>query len=428
MKLETIHYLIALLIFLIFVSAFFSAAEIGMMSLNRYRLRHLVRKKTPGAKRASELLERPDRLLGIILIGNNFANILASAVATVIAVHFFSNLGVVLTTIVLTLVILIFAEITPKTLAALYPEQIAFPSSLILKFLLLIMYPLVWIINGISNGLLRIFGIKLTHGGLDTLSHEELHTVVREAAGKTASGYQRMLVSILDLEKATVEDIMIPRNEIIGINMEDDWQTILNQLTISQHTRLPIYRESIDHVEGILHLRKALNLLAENRLNKENLQKIADEVYFVPEGTSLNVQLINFQQQKTRSALVVDEYGDIQGLITLEDILEEIVGEFTTNLASTTDEVRRQKDGSYLVEGGVTIRELNRMMHWELPTSGPKTLNGIIVENLETLPTTGVCLRLAGYPIEIIEVQENTVKTARIWPKLRVVPHEFEKE
>lgn len=399
-----------------------------MMSLNRYRLRHLVRKKVAGAKRASELLERPDRLLGIVLIGNNFANILASSVATIIAVRFFGNLGIVLTTVLLTLVILIFAEITPKTLAALYPEQIAFSSSFILKILLVVFYPVVWVVNGISNGILRIFGVKLTHGGLDTLSHEELHTVVRETAGKNVAGYQRMLVSILDLEKATVEDIMIPRNEIIGINIEEDWQTILHQLTISEHTRLPIYRESIDHVQGILHLRKALNLLAKNQLNRESLQQIAEEVYFVPEGTSLNVQLINFQQQKIRSALVVDEYGDIQGLATLEDILEEIVGEFTTNLADSSEEVKRQKDGSYLVDGGVTIRELNRIMHWDLPTGGPKTLSGLIVEYIETLPATGVGLRLAGYPIEIVEVQENMVKTARIWPKLRIVPKEIEKD
>lgn len=419
MSTTTLHILIGLLIFLIFLSAFFSAAEIGMMSINRYRLRHLVRKKIPAAKRVNQLLDRPDRLLGVILIGNNFANILASSVATVIAVKLFGDIGVAIVTALLTLIILIFAEITPKTLAVLYPEKVAFPSSLILKWLLVFMYPLVWVINSISNGLLRLFGIKLKRGVLDTISHEELRTIVREATGKSVSMYQEMLLSILDLQKVTVEDIMVPRSEIIGIDLEQDWKTILQQLTTTEHTRLPIYRENIDQVQGVLHLRRALNLMAQNRLSKHTLLEIADEVYFVPEGTPLNTQLINFRQEKRRSGFVVDEYGDIEGLITLEDILEEIVGEFTTNLATASKDIQRQKDGSYLVAGNVTVRELNRTMKWELPIRGPKTLNGLIIEYLEALPSAGVCMRLGGYPIEIAEVEENTVKIARIWPKLR---------
>jgi len=417
----TLHLLIGLLIFLILLSAFFSAAEIGMMSLNRYRLRNLVRQKNATAKRVNDLLERPDRLLGVVLIGNNFANILASSVATFIALKLFGDVGVAIATVILTAVILIFAEITPKTLAALYPEKVAFPSSLPLKILLFLMYPLVWLINGIANGILRLMGIKLKRGVLDTISHEELRTIVREATGKSISMYQEMLLSILDLQKVTVEDIMIPRNEIIGIDIEQDWDIILEQLSVSQHTRLPVYRETIDRVEGMIHLRHALNLNAQNKLTKQNLLAIAGPVYFVPEGTSLNVQLINFRQEKQRIGLVVDEYGEILGLITLEDILEEIVGEFTTNLPTARKDIQRQKDGSYLVDGSATIRELNRTMKWELPSRGPKTLSGAIVEYLETLPRTDVCLRLAGYPIEIDEVEENKVKVARIWPKLRVI-------
>jgi Mg2+/Co2+ transporter CorB len=274
-----------------------------------------------------------------------------------------------------------------------------------------------------------LLGIKLKRGGLDTISHEELRTIVREASGKTLSSYQKMLLSILDLQKVIVEDIMVPRNEIIGIDIESDWEDILRLLTISQHTRLPIYRETIDQIEGIVHLRRALNLLAQNSLNKQTLLEAAEEPYFVPEGTPLNVQLVNFRKRKRRSALVVDEYGDILGLITLEGILEEIVGEFTTSLAAAArKDIHRQKDGSYLVDGSVTIRELNRIMSWEFPTEGPKTLNGLIVEHLEALPATGIALRLAGYPIEIVEVEENKVKTARIWPKLRIAPEKSLKE
>lgn len=424
MNSSILHLLITLLIFLIFCAAFFSAAEIGLMSLNRYRLRHLVRKRYPAALRVSKLLERPDRLLGLILIGNNFANILASAVATVIAIHLYGDYGVLIATILLTMVILIFAEITPKTLAALHPERIAFLCSGVLKILLFILFPFVWLSNAVSNGILRTFGVKLKRGGLDTISHEELRTIVREATGKAVSHYQDMLISILDLQKIMVEDIMVPRNEIIGINIEENWESILKQLTTSQHTRLPVYSETIEKVRGILHLRHALNLLADNRLDKKTLLEITSEAYFVPESTPLNTQLINFRRERCRSALVVDEYGEILGLITLEDILEEIVGEFTTNLPAARKNILLQKNGSYLVDAGITIRELNRIMKWEFPVAGPKTLSGLIVEYLEALPNKEVCLRLAGYPIEIEEIEENTVKTARIWPKLRQQPRE----
>lgn len=389
------------------------------MAINRYRLRHLARKKNAAALRVNALLERPDRLLGVILIGSTFANIFASAVATVLAVRFWGDFGVAATTLILTLIILIFAEITPKILAALYPERIAFGAALPLKYLLKVLYPLVWIASEIAKGLLRLFHIKVAGYKIDSLSHEELRSIVNEAVGKSSSNYHDMLLGILDLGKATVEDIMVPRNEIVGINLDEDWNKILTQLRTCEHTRLPIYHGSIDSVEGVLHLRKVLNLFAENKPNKEDLLRAADQVYFIPEGTPLNKQLINFQQQKVRIGLVVDEYGDIQGLVTLEDILEEIVGQFTTDFSATTKDIISQEDGSYLINGTVNIRELNRALGWELPTDGPKTLNGLILEYLQTIPTTGICLRIAGYPIEVLKIEGNSIKIVRIHPLKR---------
>lgn len=413
------HILFISILLLLCVSAFFSCAETAMMSLNRYRLRHLMR-KNPSAKRVNDLLQRPDRLLGVILLGSNVVGITASALTTLLAYHWFGDLGVLFGTIILTIAFLVFGEIAPKTLAAMHPEPIALALSLPLKILLTLAYPIVLILNLIVNGLLRLFRVKVSGLDVGVLSHEELHTVVREATKKVGTSHRDMLLSILDLEKASVEDVMVPRNDILGIDIENDWDVILQQLTLSQHTRLPIYRETIENVVGILHLRRALNLLAQNRLDKNSLLGVTEPPYFVPEGTLLNVQLINFRLRKLRSGLVVDEYGDILGLITLEDILEEIVGEFTTNVVATTRKnIRRKKDGSYLVEGGVSVRDLNRIMKWELPITGPKTLSGLIVEYLEMLPQGGLCLRLAGYPIEILEIEENTVKTAQIWPKLR---------
>lgn len=426
-NLHTTHILVGLLIFLIILSAFFSAAETAMMSLNRYRLRNLVRKNHRAAKYASELLERPDLLLSVILIGDNCADIFASSVATLLVLQQFGHAAVAFSTLVLTLIILIFAEIAPKTWAAMYPERVAFASVYILKFLLVVLYPVIWLINGASNLVLRVFGVKVSRKSLEKLNHEELRTVLREATGLTVTSYQGMLLSILDLEAKTVEDIMIPRQDILGIDLDEDWNLILQNLTKSQHTRIPLYSDSIDHVKGMLHLRHALNLMAKDRLNKKTLLEIADPVYFVPEGTPLNVQLGNFKKQRCRSALVVDEYGDILGLITLEDILEEIVGEFTTSLDVATQDVQKQKDDSYLVDGSVNIRELNRLAHTDLPIEGPKTLNGLILEYLETLPIVGIGFRLSGYPIEIIAVEENMVKTAKIWPKARLLLGDLKK-
>ena len=413
----SISTLVILLILLINIAIFFALAETAMLSVNRYRLRHLVKQNNRTAKIVQQLLERPDRLLGVILFCNTFANIFASAIATLIAIHYFGQTGVMLATVGLTLLILILGEVTPKTLAALYPQQLAFAAAWPLFLLLKILYPLIWIINAIANGVLRLMGITVGLKAVEHFSHDELRTVLHEAGGKIPRDYQAMLLKVLDLGKVTVEDIMIPRNEMIGIDLTDEWEKILDQLTNSQHTRLPVYKSDIDQVVGMLHLRKALNLLAKEDLNKESLLDAAEKCYFVPKGTSLNIQLLNFRREKQRTGLVVNEYGDIQGLVTLEDILEEIVGEFTTDITAITNKsIHPQSDGSYLVDGGTTLRELNHLLKYKFPLKGPKTLSGLIVEYLETIPQAGTGLRLAGYPMEILQVKDNMIKTVKIIP------------
>jgi len=403
---------------LILVSAYFSGSETGMMSLNRYRLRHLEKQKHKGARRVSKLLARPDRLIGLILIGNNLVNIAASAIATVIGLRLFGDMGILIATIALTLVILIFAEVTPKTLAALYPEKIAFPSSILLTLLLKLLFPLVVIVNWITNGFLMILGINAEQREQHSLSSEELRTVVNESGALLHQRDQDMLVSILDLEKVSVEDIMIPRSELVGIDVNDDWKRILKQLTQANHTRVLLYRDSIDDVVGYIHARDALKLLSKSQFTKATLLRAVRELYFIPEGTPLNIQLLKFQHAKERLGLVVDEYGDIQGLVTLEDILEEIVGDFTTTMTPTTsDEVILQPDGSYLVDGSASIRDINKEMSWKLPTDGPKTLNGLIIEYLEEIPQSNISLRIAGYPVEIIDVAGNMIKSVRVMPE-----------
>ena len=411
--------LLGLIIFLIFVSAFFSGSETGLISLNRYRLRHLAKGGHKGAKRAHQLLKRPDRLIGLILLGNNFVNILASAIATILAVRLLGEEGVWVATALLTIVVLIFAEITPKTLAAMRPERFAFPASAILKPLGWLLTPLVLLFNTIPSAMLRLFGVSQEELTEHSISREELRTVVNEAGAMIPQRHQKMLLGILDLEKATVEDIMVPRNEITGIDLDDDWEHILKQLRNSQHTRLPVYRGEIDQVVGILHLRNFLGLQRKSDLTREDLEGVIRESYFIPEATPLNTQLLNFQKQRRRIGLVVDEYGDIQGLVTLDDILEEIVGEFTTDPSTSSKDIHPQEDGSFLVDGSANIRELNRIMHWDLPTDGPKTLNGMITEYLETIPEAGTSLLLEGYPIDIVQTGANTVKTIRIDPSLR---------
>jgi Mg2+/Co2+ transporter CorB len=408
----SIHLLLGILFLLIILSGFFSGSETGMMSLNRYRLRHLVKNKHRGARKASQLLEHPDRLIGVILIGNNLVNILAASIATVVAVRIWGDAGIAIATIALTLVILIFSEVTPKTLAAMHPERIAFPAAFLLQPLLKLMYPAVWLVNSITNGLLRLLGVKSTGGKQDHLSTEELRTIVNEAGALIPQRNQSMLLSILELDQVTVQDIMIPRNEVIGIDIDDDLNVILERVSNSEHTRLPVYKGDINKVIGILHLRKMARVLSGGSLSKAALMQEMHEPYFTPESTPLQVQLLNFQKEGRRIGLVVDEYGDIQGICTLEDILEEIVGELSDTRRVENQDIHPQDDGTYFIDGSATIRDINKAMEWGLPIDGPKTLNGLITETLEFIPGSNVCLSIAGYRIETIQIQDNLIKMA----------------
>ncbi|MCG7552421.1 HlyC/CorC family transporter [Pseudoalteromonas sp. Of11M-6] len=400
---------------LILMSAYFSSSETGIMSINRIRLRHLEKENHRGAKRVSNLLNRPDRLIGLILIGNNLVNIAAAQVATIIGLRLYGDMGIAVATFALTLVVLIFAEVTPKTLAALYPEKVAFPSSVILKVLLKVLFPLVVATNWITNGMLRLVGITPQEIEEHSLSKEELKTVVNESSAMLPSNHQNMLTSILDLDHVTVEDIMIPRSEINAIDINDEWKDIARQLTNAQHTRVLLYRDQIDDAVGFIHARDALRLLTKEQFDKPSLLRAVREIYYVPENTSLNTQLIKFQEAKERIGLVVDEYGDIQGLVTLEDILEEVVGDFTTTQTrAPSEDVNMQRDGSVMVDGSVNVRDLNKEMSWDLPTEGPKTLSGLIVEHLEDIPDAPLGLTISGYKMEVIEIKENMIKMVKI--------------
>jgi len=410
--------LFLILFLLILLSAFFSGSETALLTLNRYRLRHQADQGNRGARRARKLLDRPDRLIGLILLGNNFVNIMASSLATVIAIRLGGEAAIGIAAGLLTLVILIFAEVTPKTYATLHPERLAFPAAYVYGPLLKLLYPVVWLVNLFTNGLLRLMGIAPEDGGQGTaLSREELRTVVSEAGAMIPERSRSMLLGILDLERATVEDIMIPRNEVDGIDIQDSAEEIIQAVRNTNYTRLPLYDGGIDNVIGVFHARNALHALLEKGLGKEHLRAIARQPYFVPEGTPLYQQLLNFQHTKQRVGLVVDEYGDFQGLITLADLLEEIVGEFTTDPSDSISEIQPAEDGSLLIDCGIGLRELNRVLRWELPTDGPKTLNGLILEYLETIPEPGTSLKLSGHPMEIIQTADNGVKTVRIIPR-----------
>jgi Mg2+/Co2+ transporter CorB len=403
---------------LILLSAYFSSSETGMMSINRYRLKHLENEGHAGAQRVQKLLQRPDRLIGLILIGKNFVNVFASIIAAQICVSLFGDLGVAIAGVALTIILLIFAEVTPKTLAALHPEKISFPSSLILSPLLFIFMPIVVALNWITNGILALFKINPKNINGDTLSQEELRTVVYEAGNMIPKKHQDMLVGILDLEKVTAEDIMVPRSDIMAIDINDEWKDIQKQLVNAQHTRVLLYRDSIDDAVGFVHVRDALRLLSKDQFTKASLLRAVREIYFTPESTPLHTLMYKFQAAKERIGLVVDEYGDIQGLVTLEDILEEIIGDFTTSfLPDHSKEANLQQDGSVLIDGSANIRELNKELDWQFPTEGPKTLNGLILEYLEDIPEANISLRLAGYPIEVLEMRDNMVKTVRVIPE-----------
>ncbi len=411
MESDTFAYLILFLSFVL--CAFCSASETGIMTLNRYRLKHLS-KTEAYAKRVTRLLIHPERMLGAILIGNTLATATCASIVHQIAEGAWGDIGVIVAPILVTLVLLIFAEVMPKTIAILKPEKTARFVSLPLQGMLWFLYPLVRMANGVSNSLLHLLGLKFSNKTLDTMSHEELRTIVHESAAGMPNRHQNMLLSILDLGKVRVEQVMIPRNEVVGIDLDDELLEILAQLRTLQHTLLPVYRSDLDNIQGILHTRSIVRLLAEKSLDKEMIQHATEEPYFVPEGTSLQSQLFHFQENRRRMALVVDEYGDVLGLLTLEDILEEIVGEFTTDVPSIEPEIQVQSDGTLLVDGGISLRDLNRSQQWHLPVNGPTTLSGLITETLESIPVVGVCVSIAGYSIEVVNMKDNAVRLARI--------------
>jgi Mg2+/Co2+ transporter CorB len=408
---------IALAVLLV-LSAFFSSSETGMLSLNRYRLRHLIKKHHKGAVRAGNLLERPDRLLGVILIGNNLVNIYATAIVTVIGARLYGDAGVAIATTLLTIVVLVFAEVTPKTLAALYPEKVAFPATLILKPLLWIFYPVVWIINGFSNGLVRMLGADPTgKTGGDHLHPEELRTVVDEAGDLIPDQHQGMLLNVLDLEKASVEDIMIPRNEIIGIDLEHDMKETLELIRTTDYTRLPVYEGDINNVVGVLHMRKATRFLrgADHEITEKDIREHMSAPYFVPESTPLHIQLMNFQKEKRRLAIVVDEYGEVQGAATLVDLLEEIVGEFSTDGSDgTEEEITDLHNGWYLIDATTSMRDINKQLGWTLPTDGPKTINGLAFEYLESIPDGPCSFTLRGYCFELTRIGDTMIESMQV--------------
>ena len=412
--------LLGLLALLLLLSACFSGSETALMSLNRYQLRHKAREGHRGARLAEKLLKNPGRVIGLILLGNNLVNIFAASLVALVAFEMGGQPAVAVGSLIMTLVILIFAEAAPKTLAALHPERVAFPAAMIYYPLLKVTYPLVWLTNTAANGVLYLFGVRAGDTELQALTREELRTVVFEAGSRISSRYRQMLLSILDLEKVTVDDVMVPHNEIVGVDLCDDIEEIERIVSNSQHTRLPVFRDNIDQVVGILHMRRLAHF-AKQALDAETLQQLLVEPYFVPEGTPLSTQLVQFQRRRERIALVVDEYGDIQGIVTLEDILEEIVGEFTTDPADDELDVVNEGPDSFLVDASANIREVNRSQEWELPTDGPKTINGVIVEHLETIPQPGTSLDIDGYPIEIIESDDNRVRTVRIGERRRII-------
>ncbi|MFA7554525.1 MAG: HlyC/CorC family transporter [Spongiibacteraceae bacterium] len=411
----SLEVLFAILAVLLILSAFFSSTETGMMSLNRYRLKHLRKKGHKGAIRAAKLLKRPDRLISLILIGNNLVNFVAASIFTVIVIRLWGEAAsVVIGPIILTLVFLIFAEITPKTIAAFYPETIAFPASSILVPLMKILYPVVWALNGITNGLLRLFGIDTRKHSETKLTPAEFRTIVDDAGAHIPRRHQGMLLNILDLEQACVEDIMIPRNEIQGLDLSDSDEELLLQLRSLEFTRIPVYTDDVNNIVGTLHQRNVSRIIDENgSIDRTSLMEKIREPYFTPEATPLHTQLINFQQQQRRMGIVVDEYGAVQGLVTLEDILEEIVGEFTSNIADQVKDIHKQADNSYLIDGTATIRDINKSLGWDLETEGPKTLNGLLLEKLESFPDAEVCVKIDDYYFEVLEIKDNIAKSVK---------------
>jgi len=399
------------MVLLLCSSAYFSGTETAMMAINRYRLKHLVKKKHRAARISNKLLRYPDRLLGVILIGNNLVNFTAATIATIIGMRLFGDTGVLLAPWVLTATFLVFAEVAPKTLAAERPERWAFKAVYVLEPIQRLLVIPVKMVNLLSNAIVRLF-LKNEPAQSDSLSTDELRTVVNEGA-KGVGERQNMMVRLLDLEQVSVNDIMIPRGEIEAIDIDSEMNEIVEVASNSQYTLLPIYKESINNIIGILHLRRLARFMGSNEFTKSDLMQLTREPYYIPEATSLDKQLIRFQAEKQRIALVVDEYGELQGLVTLEDILEEIVGEFTSDFSANIPEILPQDDDSFVIDGGALLRDINRALDWELPISGPKTLNGLVLEHLETIPEENLCIQIDNYQIETLQLSDNMVKNLK---------------
>jgi Mg2+/Co2+ transporter CorB len=418
--------LLGALVFLVFLSAFFSASEIALVTLNRYRLRGLAESGHRGARLAQKLLERPDRLIGVILLGSNSVNALFSALTTYVLLRYgiTGENAIAIATLIITLVVLICTDLAPKTLAALHPERIAYPSAFVLRPLLKLSYPVVWAINLLANGLLRLAGVRIRPRVAEKLTTDELRTLVMEAGVLMPETHQDMLLAILELEKVTVDDVMVPRGEIEGVDISGDWQEAVDKLGTSRFTRIPVYEGNLDHIVGLVHMRKILHLIHSGDCTRDNLLKLVVEPYYIPQGTPLSTALLNLRAGRRRTALVVSEYGDILGLVTLEEILEEIVGDFTTAGTSLTAEIQPQEDGSFLVQGSTTLRDLNRQLDWDLPTDGPKTMNGLITEHLQDLPEAGTSLKIGGYQLDVIRTRGTSVQIARIRRMPQAIPGE----
>ena len=405
--------LVVSIFILLCLSAFFSSSETGMMALNRFRLKHLIKQKDKSAIRANKLLQRPDRLLGIILIGNNFVNILAAALTTILCLRLFGDSGVFIGSVILTMIVLIFAEVTPKTFAANYAEKVALPASIILKFLQKVLYPLVWIVNFFSNSILKLFGVEEKQSD-DDISPEELKSILENSGDLIPSRYQEMLLSVLELDKISIDEVMIPKNDVIGIDLSKDINEIKSFLESSKKEFFPIFDQNLDDIKGIINLYGINSFLSSNKYDRDSLLDNAEEVYFALENTSLNIQLNNFQKDKKKVAIVLDEYGSVKGMVDIKDILEEIVGELADPYDEIKVDIKEQKDGSYLIDASISVREINKRLGWNLPLSGPKTLNGLILENTETIPEANISLEIENYLIETVLIKDNMIKFTKV--------------
>jgi Mg2+/Co2+ transporter CorB len=406
------------LLFLLAIIAFSSGTEVAMLSVNRYRVKHRAQQGQSTAKVLERLLQKPDDWLGANLVILAAASVFASSIATILAQRSGYSYAVPITGFVLTVVVIVFCELTPKIYAATYPERVALSAARIYRALVLVARPVLWLTNRLSYGVLRIFGVGRTSRASQSLSSEELRTVVAEAGPLIPARHRQMLLSILDLGQVTVNDIMIPRQEISAIDVQENWDDILDQLRQTPHTRLPVYDGELDKLLGILHMKRVAQELARGTLTRDRLIEVASsrEPYFVPESTALTVQLTHFQRNRRRLAFVVNEYGDIEGLVTLEDILEEIVGEFTTDPATVTHrDIHAERPGVFIVNASATIRALNRALQWHLPTDGPKTINGLLLEQLETIPDPGTTLKVGDYQFEVLQIADNAIRTVRVY-------------